>query len=354
MPHTTLTFPETVSLSQLAEWNNQLWRPANELEIRIDFRNTRFFTPFAMMFIVQQVESYKNRYKSSVVVVENHSHLTWPERMGFFAILDPYVIGGKRSNPSTKMFAPASENFLPIETLYTRDFKEQYGRGLVEINEAVDRKAALLARTLTRLGSGYTFDTVQYSLREVIRNVFEHSGSEVLRYCAQYWPKTSTVELIISDQGMGVYNSLVGNKLFKDIADRDALHYACLPGVSGNYRAMQERASSNPWRNSGYGLYMTSRLCRNNGDFLIISSSHALVLKPHDRKIDFRISNTRGTLIRMHLKLDTNHSLRANLAKYTEEGKTTSERIKGAQVLEASAASQMLRRDFRFPDTDRF
>ena len=74
---------------------------------------------------------------------------------------------------------------------------------------------------------------------------------------------------------MGVYNSLIGNPGFKNIEERDALHFACLPGVSGNAQAMRERSSGNPWRNSGYGLYMTSRLCRNDGDFLVISSNHA-------------------------------------------------------------------------------
>ena len=87
MPHTTLTFPETVSLPQLVEWNKLLWRPANELEIRIDFCNTRFFTPFAMMFIINQIENYKFTYKAAIIVLENYSHLTWPTKMGFFDAL---------------------------------------------------------------------------------------------------------------------------------------------------------------------------------------------------------------------------------------------------------------------------
>ena len=346
MGHTTLTFPETVSLPQLVEWNKLLWRPANELEIRVNFCNTRFFTPFAMMFIISQIENYKTRYKAAIIVLENYTYLTWPTKMGFFNALNSSVQGGRRLGGHESAMNLHTDDFIPITTLLTKDFKEEYGRGLIEINEAVDRRAGLLTRTLTHLGSGYVFDTVQYSLREVMRNVFEHSGSEVLRYCAQYWAKTSTVELIISDCGMGVHNSLIGNKSFATLKERDALHYACLPGVSGNQKAMRERASANPWRNSGYGLYMTSRLCRNDGNFLIISSNHALVLKLDDKK-DFHVTNTRGTLIRLHLKLKRDQNLRANLAKYTEEGKGISEDIAGAQVLEASAASQMLRRDFQ-------
>ncbi len=264
--------------------------------------------------------------------------------MAFFSTLGTGVLGGSNS-PRPNAVEPQSESFLPITTLTTADFKQKNGRGLVELNEAIDHEAQILTRTLTHLGSGYIFDVVQYSLREIMRNVFEHSGSLNLHYCAQYWPSTKTVELIISDCGMGIYNSLVLNPSFKNLAPRDALHFACLPGVSGNAEAMRERASPNPWRNSGYGLYMTSRLCRNDGDFLVISSDKALSLN-HSGKSDFSIQNLRGTLIRLHLKLHEVETLRSALARYTVEGKTISEDIRGAKVLEASAASQMLRRDF--------
>ena len=279
-----------------------------------------------------------------MIVLENYKHLLWPERMSFFTMLSDMTLGG--ANRAMDIIdSPTSEKYLPVTTLYTRDFLNANGRELVAVNEAVDREAARLARTLTQLGSGYTFDIVQYSMREIMRNVFEHSGSSNLRYCVQYWPSTRIVELIISDCGMGVYNSLIGNPAFKDIAERDALHFACLPGVSGNACAMRERASGNPWHNSGYGLYMTSRLCRNDGDFLIISSDHALVLKS-DGKTDFRLANTKGTLIRLHLNLSTTQTIRSSLARYTEEGKILAEDIRGAKVLEASVASQMLRKDF--------
>ena len=182
-------------------------------------------------------------------------------------------------------------------------------------------------------------------MRGIMRNVFEHSGARNIRYCAQYWPTKQVVELIISACGMGIYQSLIRNPAFKGIREKGFLHFSCLPGVSGNARAMRDRASGNPWQNSGYGLYMTSRLCRNDGDLLVISSNHALVLKS-DGKTDFRLPNTKGTIIRLHLKLDMRESLRSGLARYTEEGKILSEDVGAAKVLDASVASQMLRRDF--------
>ena len=63
MAFTLLVLSSTLSLPQLVKWNEQLWRPSNELEIRIDFKNTSFFTPLAMMFIISQIENYKNRFE---------------------------------------------------------------------------------------------------------------------------------------------------------------------------------------------------------------------------------------------------------------------------------------------------
>ena len=264
--------------------------------------------------------------------------------MCLFSTLGEFVMGGENTQTSSTD-DPLSSKFLPITTIFVQDYLKANGRALSDMNESIDSMAGHLTSALTQLGSGYTFDSIQYSLREIMRNVFEHSGSPRLRYCAQYFPTGKYAELVISDCGMGIYNSLIGNPAFKNVNERDALHFACLPGVSGNAKAMRERSSGNPWQNSGYGLYMTSRLCRNDGDFLIISDEHALVLKS-DGKTDFSVPNTRGTIIRMHLKLNTSRTLRTNLARYTEEGKKISEGIRGAKVLDASVASQMLRRDF--------
>lgn len=71
---------------------------------------------------------------------------------------------------------------------------------------------------------------------------------------------------------MGVHSSLGYNPRFKNISARDALHYACMPGISGNFKALTNPNDGDIWRNSGYGLYMTGRLCRNFGGFLLISS----------------------------------------------------------------------------------
>ena len=107
-------------------WKLKLWRASNELEIQIDFKETVFFTPFAIIFIIHQIENYKNTFLSAVVVLENYKHLIWPERMGFFAALSEITLGadidfGKMVERAT-LENKTSERYLPVTTLHTRNF----------------------------------------------------------------------------------------------------------------------------------------------------------------------------------------------------------------------------------------
>lgn len=55
-----------------------------------------------------------------------------------------------------------------------------------EMNEEIDRSAVKLASILLHLGSGPAFDAMQYTFREVIRNIFEHSGARSFIMSEQY------------------------------------------------------------------------------------------------------------------------------------------------------------------------
>src|SRR3712207_4279572 len=108
------------------------------------------------------------------------------------------------------------------------------------------------------------FDVLSYSIREIFRNVFEHSGAESLHFCAQYWPTSNRVEFSVADFGIGIRKALALNPNFRFATDKQAIEWSLLPSVSG--RTHLPRVSS-VWYNSGYGLYMTSRFARNGGNF---------------------------------------------------------------------------------------
>ena len=90
---------------------------------------------------------------------------------------------------------------------------------------------------------------------------------------------------------------------------------------------------------------MASRLCRNQGGFLIVSSKHAVQLSRGSKHV-MAVNNFRGTLITMNMIVEPGVDLSLQLRRYAEEGKRYAQFIQGARVVEASAASQMLMRDF--------
>lgn len=66
-----------------------------------------------------------------------------------------------------------------------------------------------------------------------MRNVVEHSKLDLIEYCGQYWPSRHMVEVAILDVGNGVRRGLRHNPYLNISSDRDALHLALLPWVSG-------------------------------------------------------------------------------------------------------------------------
>jgi hypothetical protein len=335
----TIETRERFVLKDLLAWNDEIWYEDDADIVNFDFKRVRFLSPFAMLFIARQLLAIRTARPKVRFRIINFEHLDYPAHMGFFECFGAHV--GKKLGEARGDF-----NYLPITELSTSDFLTTHGR--YRIQDSIESESGKLAGVLTRLGSGPSFDAVQFSLREILRNVFEHSAARKVLYCAQHWLSRRKTQIVIADDGMGIRKSLSENPRFKDISDRDSVQLALLPGVSGNYRALTEMHSGNNWQNSGYGLYMTSRLCRNHGGFLMMSSNRALLLQPND-KINIPIQNFLGTLIRLDLDLTSTEMLSARLKRYAAEGKEVAKEIAGAQVVNASSASQMLARDFKKP-----
>lgn len=125
--------------------------------------------------------------------------------------------------------------------------------------------------------------------------------------------------------------------------DHDAIHAALLPSVSGKmFKGIKVR-KNDVWQNSGYGLYMTSRLCRHGGNFFIGSGDSSFQLQGQN-KTYFNFSH-KGTIIRLVMRPSQIGTLNEKLLQFSKEGKEIAKGIKGTKLL-ASKASQMLTNDF--------
>ena len=103
-----------------------------------------------------------------------------------------------------------------------------------------------------------------------------------------------------------------GNPYMQIESDIDAVNSAILPGISGKPISKSARLDD-PWANSGFGLYMLSRLCSLGGSFFIISGQAGLLLSQGRQQVVE--AHCLGTAVR--LVLDTQNIGRLSDALYT-------------------------------------
>jgi len=300
-----------------------------------DFGPQRWFPPFSMALLAMHLRRFRERHPHSECYAVNFDNHGYAAHMGFFK-----AFGLDHGNAPGE--AVGSSTYVPLQSIKRSEISEMAEHDYVEFNVLVENRASLLSSILTRGNFGVLHDTLTYSIREILRNVFEHSGADEVMVCAQHWPTRNEVEVGIVDAGRGIRAGLAQNPSFAFETDRESLHAALMPGVSGNIWAGK---GQDPWMNTGYGLYMTNRICRAGGCFFICSGDAGIWLE-RGRKLDVSC-NLQGTAVRLFLDTSQLSDLKDRLAGFHSDGKRAAKEIKGANTSYASAASQMLTRDFQ-------
>lgn len=305
--------------------------------IRLQFEDPSFFSPFSMLFIAAKLRSLRSRNKRLTIELKNHECLPYPAHMGFFKMFGCDY--GREVGE-----AWGSENYLPITCLSKSSLYQNASDQWVEMGDLIQREADRIARVITRDRSENEemFNALSYSIRELLRNVFEHSGSNEVYYCAQYWPRSEKVEFSIADFGIGIRRGLGTNPNFRFPTDKQAIEYSLLPSVSGKTHLPR---TSETWFNSGYGLYMTNRLARNGGNFVLASGNTAIHLS-RKTKTNYQTAFP-GTALRFNLDVSNIGAVQDHLKQFRVEGHQIAGRIAGTGNRPPSAMSLLLRRDFR-------
>lgn len=236
-------------------------------------------------------------------------------------------------------------NFIAITQLSISDIQEKSASRGQEVAQTIDEYAGMLVDLLLR-GNEARHDSrkvLRFALREIIRNIFEHSQSDDFCLAGQYWPTHGRIQVALSDHGLGIQPTITKNKKLEINNDRDALHFALLPGISGSPNKLHDGNLSDGWRNSGFGLYMTSSFCRKSGGFSIASGECCLVLD--DKKTTHEMPYIPGTIIRLDLKENDLQDADATLRRIEQEGERIKATLKNVDFLSASRASRMLNVD---------
>lgn len=330
-----IPLPKSLEPTSIAAFALELHDMPIAEEYMFDFGNVRRFPPFSMLFLASIFRSFRDARPEARRRAMNYEKHEYAAHLGFFQSFG--LDHGK--SPGA---ASGSNRYIPITEYSVAEIEREASDNFLETGDVIEKKATELAEILTQQEAGVLQDTLTYSIREIIRNVVEHSEADTVFVCAQYWPQLEQVEVGIVDNGIGIHAALTQNPAHEGLTEDEALELALMPGISGNPFAGK---GHNVWNNSGYGLYMTNRICRNGGNFLICSGGHGIDLTHENGKQEIQ-TDFQGTAIRLFINTKNMKNLTERLAEFREQGRETARFLKGANDGLASKASQMLRRDF--------
>jgi len=336
MPAETILVPKDYTLEPVLAFAAAIHQTPPADEYIVDFQTPHYLTPFGMLYASYAIHAFMAAHPAAKFTPINYENY-YAGHMGFFQACGFDV--GKAPGE-----AAGSEQYLPITILPVAELQAEARSQMIEVGEVIEARSRELAKILTHQSTGALVDMLTYSLREMIRNVVEHSQSPFVAYCAQYQPHKKQAEIGILDVGVGIRTSLSKNPHLTLESDRDALNLALMPGISGKMFKGVVRNAYDPWQNSGYGLYAVSRLCGLGGKFLIGSGDAALSLKPEEKK--YHPIQHQGVLLRLNLCSKDIKTLSTVLAQIMREGDARAKELTGLDHIEASTASRMLSSEF--------
>ena len=336
LPTRILKIPQNLSLINAVAFCNHLHLFFPTERLILDCKVVQHIEPFTIAYVSSVLKKYTEDHPSIVVEFRNYGP-SYAAHMGFYK-----AAGLNFGNDPGE--ARGSQNYIPLTIIKVGDIEREAAESYEHVGNIIEKESSRLAEMLIRDNDGELFDTLTYSLREIMRNVVEHSDSEVLEICAQYWPTKNKVEIAVLDSGSGVKKSLSNNPFLKIENDRDAIHLALMPAVSGKMFKGVKKRTNDAWQNSGFGLYMTNRIARNGGSFFLSSGSYGLLLSAQGKRDMNMIFN--GTALRMVIDTTRTGNLSSSLARYRSEGYAIAKQYDKDSPIEPSLASTMLFRDF--------
>jgi hypothetical protein len=336
----TIAVPSALTLHTAFQFCSELQACPTHDEYVFDFSRTRTVEPFGMLVLSSEIRRCISAHNGAKFSCANFRHMTYAGHMGFFKAFG--LDFGKSPGQ-----ANGGRNYIPMTLFRTESLIRDAAATGREVGDEIESQSKRLTETLIGQHSGDVFETLSYSIREIIRNVVEHAQTDKFGICSQYWPSKGRAEFAIVDRGIGLAQSLASNPHIDASDDKKAINYALMPAVSGKaFKGSPKRRTHSPWVNSGFGLYMTSRICRNGGNFFIASGNTGMLLTAGKEGKRYFDTSLTGTAVRMVIQTDQVAELKNALAKYRDEGYEIQNKYKEIVNIDPSAASLMLSEDF--------
>ena len=259
--------------------------------------------PFGMLYMAIFLRQWRNLFPDLQFYarIGSGKATEYSGHMGFFQTISEKIHIGKAPGE-----AIGSNNYVPITKLSIQKLRaDSTASGLYRLDgDLIELEASKLATVLTDDKQAQYLLT--YILRELMRNVPEHSGTDELWVCGQHW-NNGVAEIAIIDEGIGIKQSLYKNASHRPYieSDEDALRLAVKAGVSQSFRLGGKQRLDDTWSNSGFGLYAVSNFVKLlGGSFCLVSGNNYLKMD-ESGKITTGDSWISGTAVKITLNRTT-------------------------------------------------
>ncbi len=282
-----------------------------EPELIFDFGELDFVEPFGIMLAAQALRyAFMKCNKDNSNVGVRFLNLTDDDgklrpsvnRLIFFNFFDHV---NWNIYEKGKVQKPALE-CIPIMKITKQDIK-----AMEEVNfmASIKKYSIFLSKILFSSDYKKEIDIISYFFSEIINNVFQHSKTDKCYVVAQKWRKDS-VDIVVSDEGVGITESLAGKYGMKDniMAIRKSLQF----GIS------KDSKNVNKSEKTGAGLFSISKIGEKMGGFSIFSKNDLLVFEGQ-RFSMFRLPMV-GTIVKVSVDLSNSESFFAKLEGVIAEG----------------------------------
>lgn len=274
-------------------------KSGGEVDYCFDFSLMRTFQPLAMLVFGSKIKEL-GKIPNKHFYFKNYKEQTYAGTMGFFRYVSRTFPFGK--DPGQ---AAGSRTYIPITRLKVERLRERDSKLDVSLEDysLVEREAKRLASVLSPQDIEFQ-GLLSYLIREALRNIPEHACTNEMWICAQHWNWNNETEVAIADEGIGVWKSLSQQSLHSSyvIDNKSALEWALKAGIS---QAAPHARFSDDFANSGYGLYMISRICLQlQGSFILASGGD--YVKIDELGIHYGKTSYNGTAVSIRLKTQEN------------------------------------------------
>ena len=292
--------------------------------------------PFGMLLMVGKLRELKRNNPHMKLKYRKFSEgefpASYPSNMGFYQSIGMRY--GKAPGES-----PGGNTYVPITRIKVEKIIEQARAEKKHIGDIVTEQARQMAKILYT-GDNTCIDHMTFAIREILRNVIEHSKSPTIWYAGQAWPTKDLVEIAILDEGVGVQKTINSNLYYKKIAHNNinSLRFSLEPGITHTFSPKRVDIGDD-WVNTGFGLYMTSNICSSVGDFIICSGTDA-IMRSGGTELKFSTS-IQGTAIRLRFRLSELCHVTQLRKKLIREGEIAAKKNNRYAIKQASTASKL-------------